>query len=147
MTKPYIRWVILYDSVAASRRYMEIEVDEGANANFLTRGMATDRRLQVQSLEKPFEGQTINGDVVCYEYAKVTLFGGNHEEHCHVEADFYILPANDPPNDPRIDKPIVGRHLLREAERLLLTEDPRDPVWTTKMGKESVCCQPRLGSY
>lgn len=128
----------IYDSNCAARRFVEIEVDEGANANFLTQGMAADRRLQVRSLEKPFEGQTINGDVVCDEYAEVTLFGGNGDECQHNVATFYILRADAPPNDPRIDKPIVGRRLLQEAGHLLLTEDPRDPVWSTKMGKESV---------
>lgn len=116
---------------------MEIEVDEGANANFLTKGMAADRRFRVQSLAEAFKGETINGDVICHEYAQVTLWSQNPEVK-PVEAKFYILPANEPPNDPRIDKPIVGRHLLRDAEHLLLTENPRDPVWSTKMGKESV---------
>lgn len=115
---------------------MEIEVDEGANANFLTRGMAADRGFEVQSLgSEYFRGETINGDVVCGEYVELTLVGREHQD---IAAIFFVLPPNDPPNDPRITKPLVGRHLLQESGHLLLTEDPRDPVWSTKMGKESV---------
>lgn len=127
----------IYDNRAGARRFLEVEVDEGANANFLTRGMASDRGFKVQSLDasKSLRGETVNGDVVCEQFVELTLVGENHER---VTATFYILPPHDPPNDPRITKPLVGRHLLQECGHLLLAEDPRDPIWSTKMGKESV---------
>lgn len=113
----YIRWMTIYDSRFGARRSMEIEVDEGANANFLTRGMAADRGFEVQSLgSKTFRGETINGDVVCGEFVELTLVG---KEHQTIAAIFYVLPPNDPPNDPRITKPLVGRHLLHESGQLL----------------------------
>lgn len=140
MTKTYIRWVAIFDNRAASRRYMEVEIDEGANANFLTHGMAADRGFQVQSLgSRPFQGETINNDLVCSEYTIVTLYGGNKDQHDPIKAKFYILPADDPPNDPRIEKPIVGRHLVHEARHLLLTKDPRNIFRPTKTEKDSVC--------
>ncbi|KAK7712572.1 hypothetical protein SLS64_004956 [Diaporthe eres] len=136
--KTYIRWAMIYDNGAACRRFIEFEVDEAANANFLTHGMAQDRHLQIQSLgSHPFQGETINGDVVCYEYAKVSFYGGNANEPRHIEADFYILPAENPPNDPQIEKPIVGRHLLQDAGDLLLIENPKNLTGTTKMSRDT----------
>lgn len=98
--------------------------------------MAADRGFKVQSdASKSFRGETVNGDVVCEQFVELTLVGKEHE---HVTERFYILPPHDPPNDPRISKPLVGRHLLQKCEHLLLADDPRDPIWSTKMGKESV---------
>lgn len=115
------RWVTIYDSVAASRRYMEVEVDECANANFITRDMAATRRLQVRSLgSKPFRGETEDGSVFCYTYATVNLFVGSHDKHRLLEADFYILPENNPLTGRRVDNPIVCRRLLQEAGHLLV---------------------------
>ncbi|KAG6364452.1 hypothetical protein INS49_006053 [Diaporthe citri] len=131
----YIRWMTIYDARHGSQRSIEIEVDEGSVANFLTRGMALDYGCEVQSLKsEPFQGQTINTDFQCWEYVELTLVG---KEHKPVVAKFYVLPSNKPPNDPRITKPLVGRHLKQEAKHLLLTKNPDEPVRPIKMGQES----------
>jgi len=140
-TNKYIRWMTVLDDRCAVRRSVEVEVDEGTNANFLTRGMATDRGFQVRSLgSNPFQGETVNADIICEEFVELTLVG---KEHQQIKAIFYVLQPNDPPNDPRITKPLVGRRLLQESGDLLLTEDPKEPIWSTKMGKETVSFQIR----
>lgn len=118
---------------AGARHFFEVEIDDGANANFLTLGIASDRGFEVQYLDASnfFRGETVNGDVVCEQFVELTLVGEKHER---VAATFYIVPPDDPIN-PWITKPLVGRHLLQECEHLLLAEDPRDPIGKTNMGK------------
>lgn len=127
-----------------TRRSIEVEVDEGSTANFVTRGMAADWGYEVRSLgSESFLGDTINGNVICGEYIELTLVDEGHQ---NIVAIFNVLPHNDPPNAPRITKPLIGRQLLQESGHLLLAEDPRDPVWSTKMGKETVRIPFRKGS-
>lgn len=114
---------------------MEVEVDEGSVVNLITKGMANDRGFKIQSLgSEPFRGETVNTDLVCEEYVELTLVG---KEGQSIVAEFFVLPANEPPNDPRITKPLVGRRLAQEPG-VLLTDDPRCPIWSTKMGKADV---------
>lgn len=115
---------------------MEVEVDEGSVVNLITKGMANDRGFKIQSLgSEPFRGETVNTDLVCEEYVELTLVG---KEGQSIVAEFFVLPANEPPNDPRITKPLVGRRFAQEPGGVLLTDDPRCPIWSTKMGKADV---------
>lgn len=131
----WIRWIYVVDAIHAVHRAVEIEVDPGSNANFVTMGMAQDLRLQVQSLSPSSRGDSMNGDIVCHEYAEVYWLGKESQANT---ITFYILPADDPPNHPRIIKPVVGDPFWQDFKHLLLEEDPRNPAWSTKMGKETV---------
>jgi hypothetical protein len=98
--------------------------------------MAYDHGFMVWSLgSEPFRGETVNGDVVCEQYVELTLLG---KERQSIEARFYVLPANEPPNHPRITRPLVGRPLAQEPGGVLLSEDPRAPIWSTKLSKADV---------
>lgn len=115
---------------------MEVEVDEGSVANLITRGMADDYSFEVRSHEsEPFRGETVNGDVVCEQYVELALVGKDGQS---IVAEFHVLPANEPPTHPRITKPLVGRHLAQEPGGVLLSEDPKKPIWSTKLSKADV---------
>lgn len=115
---------------------MEVEVDEGSVVNLITKGIADDRGFKIQSLgSEPFRGETVNGEVVCEEYVELTLVG---KEGQSIAVVFHVIPANEPPNNPRITKPLVGRGLVTEPGGVLLSDDPKCPIWSTKMGKANV---------
>lgn len=77
----------------------------------------------------------MNSDLVCHEHVDMTLFDEGQQSST---VTFWVVPNHDPPNDPRIIKPVVGRHFVHQFEHLLLKENPQNPVKPTKMGKEPV---------
>lgn len=99
--------------------------------------MADDRRLKVYEVDEAFQGETMNSDLVCHDYVDMTLFGEGQQSST---AEFWVVPGHDPPNDRRIIKPVVGRDLVQQFRHLLLSDDPKNPVKLTKMGKEQVSC-------
>lgn len=132
-------WMKIIDPRYGAQRFVEVKVDEGSNVNFLTREMARDRGLELQSLgSEPLQCNTPNGLVVCEKCVKLTLLGEDGEDQQHVETTFYVLPSNLPSSDLRITTPLIGRHFLQEFGHLLLDEDPHNPVSSTEKGEKNV---------
>lgn len=108
---------------------IEFEVDEGSKFNFLSRQIAIDRGLEIQSLDsEPLLCETVNEEVVCDEYVKLTLMSKARQP---LETIFYLLPSDFPSKGLSLTKPIIGRHLAR-----LLLQDEDSPRLMEEQSQE-----------
>lgn len=112
-------------------RAVEIIMDTGSEENFVTEGMAKDYKLAVQRLSNPVTFDLAVGEITCRHQVKVSWMGAGNE---HGVTDFYVLPSDD----PRIDKPLLGRDSIQKFQNLLLTERPRKAIAYTAMKKKTV---------
>ncbi|KAK2607900.1 hypothetical protein N8I77_006543 [Diaporthe amygdali] len=124
------RWMWFMEPEAGVARPVEVIMDTGSGENFMTEGMAKDHKLPVQKLSSPVTFDLAVGEVTCQYRVEVSWMGAGNE---HGIAEFYLLP----PDDPRIDKPLLGRDSIQEFRDLLLTERPRKAIAYTAMKKKT----------
>ncbi|KAL1850148.1 hypothetical protein Daus18300_013016 [Diaporthe australafricana] len=124
------RWMWFMEPESGTSRAVEIIMDTGSEKNFVTEGMAKDYKLAVQRLSNPVTFDLAAGEITCRHQVKVSWMGAGNE---HGVTEFYVLP----PDDPRIDKPLLGRDSIQKFQNLLLTERPRKAIAYTAMKKKT----------
>lgn len=127
---------------------MKVQVDTGSSINFLPREVAINLGLEIQSLgSEPLQCVLAVEYVVLDEYVELTLVDEDREDQRHIRTTFYIFPSKAPSTHSRITMAHVGCQFLQEFGHVLLDEDPRNPVLSTKMGRKNVGLPIRTRSY
>lgn len=121
----------LLDPGSGDTQPVEILMDTGSDVNIMTEGMAKDYNLEMLGLPRPETFNLPVGEVTCRYRVEVSWMGAGDE---YGTTEFYILP----PEDARIEKPLLGYESIQEIQNLLLMECPRKSIAYTAMKKKTV---------
>ena len=106
-------------------------MDTGSDVNIMTEGMAKDYNLEMLGLPRPETFNLTVGEVTCRYRVEVSWMGSGDE---YGTTEFYILP----PEDARIEKPLLGFESIQKIQGSLLMECPRKTIAYTAMKKKTV---------
>ena len=131
MRKDRARWMWLLNPGSGDTQPVEILMDTGSDVNIMTEGMAKDYNLEMLGLPRPETFNLTVGEVTCRYRVEVSWMGSGDE---YGTTEFYILP----PEDARIEKPLLGFESIQKIQGSLLMECPRKTIAYTAMKKKTV---------
>lgn len=125
------RWMWVLDPESGETQAVEILIDTGSDVNIMTEGMAKNYNLEIMGLPRPKTFNLPVGEVTCRHRVEVSWIGAEDE---YRKTEFYILP----PEDTRIEKPLLGIESIQEIHDWLLPECPRKTIAYTAMKRKTV---------